>query len=133
MRRHVWKVLGGVAVALLVAQMALAQEAPPPPGPATGPTSREGRGMRGQMGTRMVDDLIKELALNDETAAKVRSLLDEFRQATRNWQRDNGPKLRDLYEQLGQAQQAKDEAKVKDLTEQIRKLQQDRLTGARTC
>jgi Spy/CpxP family protein refolding chaperone len=127
MRRQVWLVLGGLAVVLLAVQMVLAQEAPPPPGPGSGPTTREGRGMRGQMGTRMVDELIKEMGVNEETGTKVRALFDEFRQATRNWQQANGPKLRDLFEQLRTAREAKDEAKVKQLTEQIRTLQHERL------
>ena len=83
--------------------------------------------MRGQMGAKMVDELIKELALNEETATKVRALFDEYRQATRNWQQENGSKLRDLYRELGDARETKDDARVKDLTEQIKKLQQERL------
>lgn len=128
MRRQIWKILSGVAVAMLAAQVALAQEAPPPPGPGgEGPATREARGMRGRFGPEMVDELIKELALSEEAAAKVRSLFDEFRQATGNWQRENGSKLRELYEQLGEAREDNAEAEVKQLTEQIRKLLQERL------
>jgi len=77
----------------------------------------------------MVDELIKDTGVNEETGTKVRALFDEFRQAVRTWQADNGPKLRDLSEQLQAAREAKDDAKIKELTEQIRKLQQERLAS----
>ncbi len=126
MRRQLWKLLGGVAVVLLAAQLALTQEAPAT-GPAEGPATREGRGMRPRRGARMLDELIQELALTEETAVKVRGLFDEFHQAMRDWQRDNGGKLRELFEQAAQAREDGDEARVKELTEQILKLQRDRL------
>ena len=74
-----------------------------------------------------MDEMIKDLGVTGDVETRVRALFDEFRQATRNWQRDNGPKLRDLHEQRTQADQAGDQAKVAELDQQIVTLQQARL------
>ena len=118
----------GVAMlvaATLLSPRAAAQDRPRHDGDAPKPAVRE----------KVIERLIEELQLTADQATKVKQVLDTFKQANENWEKEHGQELKDAREKLQAARKdanqddlkaargvmMKIEATRKDLVDNLRK------------
>ncbi len=136
MSRRLLAVLCPLVVALVCAQITFAQPAPPPPGGAGEPAPRrvgpqgqargQGQGMQ-RRAPVTIEQIVKDLALTEEQTPQVRQAWDAYNQALRNWRDENQGKMRELFGQMRQANEAGDEAKLAELAKEFAKINQARL------
>jgi Spy/CpxP family protein refolding chaperone len=104
MRTHLLKLVALSVVGLMVAQGVAADEAKKGRKKREGAAARKQKAKGGegaQRGKARQEQLIKELKLTDKQDAPVRQILETFWADMGNWQRENGPTLRELQKTLG--------------------------------
>ena len=77
-------------------------------------------------GQQMLDKIAKELNLTDEQRKQVTDVFKSHREAMEKWHKDNGPKLKDLHEQIRKAEKDGDKDKAQSLRAEARKVMETR-------
>ncbi|MHC4981975.1 MAG: hypothetical protein ACYTF6_02265 [Planctomycetota bacterium] len=99
MKRLIVPTLCVMASVALVSSLILA-ESEPPAGEATAEKGQQKAHAARHHGKEPLERLASELKLTEEQQKQVSEILQTHRQAVENWQKENGPKLKELHEQM---------------------------------
>jgi len=104
--------------------LARAEEAGPPKAEA------QAKGKAGHRGELMMERLAKELDLNEQQKAKVAEILKAHHQAMMERRKELAPKMKELHQQIREAQEAGEKEKAESLRAEARKIMEGQMDSA---
>lgn len=117
MKTALW-LLAAVAAAMLVTSTLKAADKPAGDGTASSKPAKDAKGLKGEYSM-----LEKEASLTEDQKAKLEQRVKAFEEATANWEKENGEKLKDAQAKVKESKDADAKKIVTDLTaakEQLR-------------